>query len=321
MGVRLGRLGLRVESSRLAPRVEQLRDELARAGLRFRPAVWLSTDWFSPHGVPGFAVPFFLAHPRLMRIERREMFEAEGGNQRWCMKLMRHEAAHALDTAYRLHHRKSWREHFGKASAPYNATYVPKPGSRDFVHNLDDWYAQSHPIEDFAETFAVWLGSRGRWRARYRGWPALRKLEYVDALMREIARQPPRVRSRERTDSLPSLSLTLGDYYERKKRHYGEHDLADYDRDLLRLFGSGRRGRMASAFLRERRGELRRLVSTWTGQHPFVVDEILKELIWRSRELGLRLAHSERETSEGAAILVTLLTARIERMQHREYLR
>ena len=170
---------------------------VARAGLSFRPSVWLSTDWFSPHGVPGFAVPFYLAHPSLLRIERRIMFDAEGATHAWCMKLMRHETGHALDTAYRLHRRKSWREHFGRASTPYTATYVPKPGSRDYVDNLDDWYAQSHPIEDFAETFAVWLASRGRWRAYYQGWPALRKLEYVDALMREIADQPPPVRSRD----------------------------------------------------------------------------------------------------------------------------
>ena len=331
LNVRLRRLGLRIDGSPLEPRVEQLERELGRAGLRFRPSVWLSTDWFSPHGVPGFAVPFYLAHPSLLRIERRIMFDAEGATHAWCMKLMRHETGHALDTAYRLHRRKSWREHFGRASTPYTATYVPKPGSRDYVDNLADWYAQSHPIEDFAETFAVWLASRGRWRAYYRGWPALRKLEYVDALMREIADQPPPVRSRERPDSLPRLRFTLRDYYERKKWHYGEEDYAIYDRDLKRLFGSGggsaggsgsaRGRRSAAAFLRERRSELRRLVATWTGQRPFVVDEVLKGLIWRSRELGLRLAHSERETSEGAAILVTLHTARIQRMRHREYFR
>jgi len=321
LDVRLGRLGLRVEGSPLQPRVEQLGRELERAGLRFRPSVWLSTDWFSPHGVPGFALPFYLAHAKLQRLERRNMFDAEGGSHAWCMKLLRHETGHALDTAYRLHRRKCWREHFGRASTPYTATYVPKPGSRDYVDNLDDWYAQSHPIEDFAETFAVWLASRGRWRARYRGWPALRKLEFVDALMREIADQPPSVRSRARPDSLPGLRLTLRDYYERKKRHYGEEDYAIYDRDLERLFGSAGGRRSASAFLRERRVELRRLVANWTGQRPFVVDEVLKGLIWRSRELGLRLAHSERETSEGAAILVTLHTARIQRMRHREYFR
>jgi hypothetical protein len=321
LDVRLGQLGVRVEGSALEPRVDQLERELDRAGLKFRPGVWLSTDWFSPHGVPGFAIPFYLAHPRLLRLERRMMFDAEGGTHAWCMKLLRHETAHALDTAYRLHRRKRWREHFGRASEPYTASYVPKPGSREYVDNLDDWYAQSHPIEDFAETFAVWLATRGRWRAQYKGWPALRKLEYVDELMGEIAGARAPVRSRERPDSLPSLKLTLREYYERKKRHYGEENYAIYDRDLKRLFGGGGSRRSAAAFLRERRSELRRLVANWTGQRPFVVDEVLKGLIWRSRELGLRLTHPERETTEGAAILVTLHTARIQRMRHREYFR
>ena len=58
--------------------------------------------------------------------------------------------------------------------------------------NLANWYAQSHPIEDFAETFAVWLRPGSRWRSRYADWPALRKLEYVDALMQEVDEQPLR---------------------------------------------------------------------------------------------------------------------------------
>jgi hypothetical protein len=324
LDVRLANLGLRVEGSVLEERVARLGDELDRAGIRFRPNVWLSTDWFSPHGVPGFAVPFFLAHPRLTRLERHQMIEAEGANHGWCMKLLRHETGHALDTAYRLHWRGSWRKQFGSAGKPYHRTYIPKPGSRRYVHNLDEYYAQSHPIEDFAETFAVWLRSRGRWRSRYAGWPALRKLEYVDALIKEIASRPPLVRSRERPDSLPRLRMTLRDYYRRKKGYYGEEDRSVYDRDLKRLFttaGGRALRRSASAFLRGRRLELRRQVSTWTGQRSFVVDEVIRGMILRSRELGLRLAYSERETGEGAAVLVTIHTVRVERMRHREYFR
>lgn len=322
--MRLARLGLRFESSPLAPRVARLGDELGRAGLRFRPSVWLSTDWFSPHGVSGFAIPFYLAHPRLVRLERRQMLEAEGANEGWCMKLLRHETGHALDTAYRLHRRKRWREHFGRAGAPYRRTYVPEPGSRDYVHHLDHYYAQSHPIEDFAETFAVWLRARGRWRSQYRGWQALSKLEYVDSLMREIADRRPVVRSQERTDSLPTLRMTLRDYYRRKKAVYGEEDHSVYDADLKRLFAAGVSGRgrkRAATFLRERRLELRRQVSRWTGQRPFVVDEAIRGMIRRCRELGLYVAHSERETGEGAAVLVTIHTARMQRMRHREYFR
>jgi len=216
LDVPLSRLGLRIEASPLGPRLARLHVELDRAGLRFRPHVWLSTSWFSPDGVPGFAIPFFLAHPRLVRLERRFMGEAEGSSAAWCLRLLRHETGHALDTAHRLHRRRAWRERFGPAGAPYRSSYAPKPHSRRFVRNLDHGYAQSHPIEDFAETFAVWLDSRG-WRRAYRGWPALAKLEYVDALVREIAGRPVAVVSRERPGSLRETRLTLRQHYRRKQ--------------------------------------------------------------------------------------------------------
>ncbi|MDJ0847637.1 MAG: putative zinc-binding metallopeptidase [Myxococcota bacterium] len=324
LDVKLSKLGLRIQGSPLEAQVVKLEAELERAGLRFRPSVWLSTDWFSPHGVPGFAIPFYLAHPRLTRLERSQMLEAEGAAQGWCMKLLRHETGHAIDTAYRLHRRRSWREAFGRAGAPYRRTYVPRPGSRDFVHNLDNYYAQSHPIEDFAETFAVWLRSRGRWRSLYRGWPALAKLEYVDGLMSGLARERPVVRSRERTESLPSLRITLREYYRRRKAVYGEEDRSVYDHDLQRLFASttpARGRKRASTFLREQRLNLRRQVSRWTGLRPFAVDEVVRGMIQRSRELGLRVSHSEHETAEGAAVLVASHTARIQQIREREYFR
>jgi hypothetical protein len=204
-------LGLRIGDSLLGARLERLHAELYRAALRFRPSAWLSTDWFSPHGVPGFAIPFFLAHPRLARLERRQMFEVEGGTATTCMRLLRHETGHAIDTACRLHRRKLWRERFGSPAASYRPSYVPNPRSRRHVLNLENWYARSHPLEDFAETFAVWLQPRSGWRVRYRDWPAYAKLAYVDELMGEIVDRRPPVRSREQTDSLLNLRATLRD--------------------------------------------------------------------------------------------------------------
>ena len=130
----------------MAPLVEQLHAELNSAGLRFRPFVYLSYDWFTPDGVVGFAAPFYLAHPRLMRLERRQMLEVEGGAKDQCMRLLRHETAHAFDNAYRLRRKKRFRELFGRAGEPYRDAYTPDPTSRDYVVNLDSWYAQSHPL-------------------------------------------------------------------------------------------------------------------------------------------------------------------------------
>jgi len=320
---RLCDLGLAIEGTALAARVARLYDELARAGLRFRPYVWLSTDWFTPDGHTGFAIPFYLAHPRLAHLERRQMYAVEGGAHEECMKLLRHETGHTLDHAYRLHWRKRWREHFGKASEPYRWTYVPNPESKKHVLNIENWYAQSHPVEDFAETFAVWLRPGERWRTRYAKWPvALAKLWFVDELMEEIADQPAKVRTRARPDALGKLTMTLREYYREKKAFYGDADRSVYDHELLRLFSrdpafAGRRA--AAALLREWRTELRSRVASWTGQYAFVIDEVLQGMIVRSRELGLRVYYSERETVQDAAIVLTMHTMRHIRGGFREY--
>ena len=325
LDLRLCDLGLHIRGTALEARIRDLGDELGKAELRFRPYVWLSTDWFTPDGHTGFAVPFYLAHPRLAHLERRQMYAVEGGSYDECMRLLRHESGHAIDNAYRLHWRKRWREHFGRASQPYRWSYVPDPESRTHVMNLDNWYAQSHPVEDFAESFAVWLRPGERWRVQYAEWPeALRKLWFVDALMEEIADRKPVVRTLARPESLGGLRMTLREYYQRKKAFYGEFDDSVFDRDLLRLFTdepafSGRR--TAAALLRDRRRELRSRVAHWTGQYAFVVDEVLQGMIRRSRELRLKVCYSERETLQDAAIVLTTHTMRHIRGGYREYQR
>ena len=324
LDVRIRDLELRIEGSALEGRIEQLRREIERAGLVFQPYVWLSTDWFTPNHITGFAIPFYLAHPRLARLEGHQMLEVEGGAHDWCMRLLRHETAHALDNAYLLHRRKRWKDAFGAPGAPYRPSYVPRPNNRRYVVNLTNWYAQSHPVEDFAETFAVWLSPRSAWRMRYRGWPALRKLEYVDDLMAEIGSRRPKQRSREHVDSVRTLGMTLREYYRRRQAHYKQDDLRVYDRDLKRLFSDDPdrwRRRLASSFLRDRRRALRRQVAAWTGQPAFVVDKAIADMAQRCRELELRLAYSERETGIGAAVLLTVHTVRLIRMRHKEFMR
>ena len=133
LDVRFCDLGLSLEGSPLAPLVERLYDDLDGRGIQFRPHCWLGEEWFTPDGVPGFAVPFYLAHPRLKRLERRILGEVEGGNRNWMLRILRHEAGHALDNAYRLRRRRVWRETFGPASLPYPDSYRPRPASRRYV--------------------------------------------------------------------------------------------------------------------------------------------------------------------------------------------
>jgi len=314
LDVRMCDLELRLPRTPLAARVKRLHGELEERGFRFRPHVWLSSEWFSPDGVPGIGLPFYLAHPRLERLEQKKMFEVEGSSLASCMRILRHEAGHAIDTAYRLHYRRRWREVFGSFAQRYPKYYSPRPNSRRYVVHLPGWYAQAHPAEDFAETFAVWFAPRSNWRQRYRNWPtALRKLEYVDSLMHEIREQRPLVRSRTHVEPLKRIRITLREHYERKRAVYSADVSTTLDRDLRHLFSSDHRygdQPTAASFLRSMRREIRDTVSEWTGHHAYTIDEVLREIIDRCRTLRLRLARSRRDTRTHAIVMVTVQTMR-----------
>ncbi len=292
LGVRLCDLGVEVGGELLAPQIKRLYQELADRNLRFRPHFWLSDEWFCPDGVPGIAIPFYLAHPRLVRLERNQMLEVEGGTSEWCMRLLRHETGHAIENAYRLRRRSRRQELFGKSTEPYPDHYTFKPYSRSFVQYLDIWYAQSHPDEDFAETFAVWLDPDSQWRQRYAGSPAMKKLQYLDDVMKELSRGAPLVSRRTRIDPLDRLTKTLGEHYKWKRAHYGVEDAKTYDLALMRLFAArpGKPARMsASEFLRRIRAEVRRTVAEWTGQYQYTIDQVIEDMIGRCQALNLKL--------------------------------
>jgi hypothetical protein len=311
LDLRLSDLGVRIEGTWLEGCVERLYEELERRGVRVRPHVWLSHEWFSPHGVPGFAIPFYLTHPRLMRLERSQMLEVEGGTVEECMRILRHEAGHALQHAYGLQRRRAWQRVFGRSSKRYPDFYKPNRASRRYVQHLRLYYAQSHPVEDFAETFAVWLGARALWRKRYATWPALRKLEYVDDLVEELRDATPPVRTRAQVDPIHSLRMTLGEHYEEKRKHYLAPLPDIYDRDLLELFSDDPRHAArprASTFIRRNRAEIRELVARWTGEYQFTLEHVLTEMIRRCRELRLRAVGNERRLRLDFAVLLTVKT-------------
>lgn len=302
-------LDLQLEGTWVEKGLAELHRELEARGLKLKPHAWLSTEWFSPDDVPGIAVPFYLAHPRLMRLERRRMLEVEGGTWDDCLRILRHEAGHAVQHAYQIQRRHAWQEAFGLASKRYPEYYRPNPASRRFVQHLRLYYAQSHPTEDFAETFAVWLQPRALWRKRYADWPALKKLEYVDGLMAELAGVTPPVRTRRRVEPLRSIRKTLREHYDERRAHYTVSYPDQYDRDLRRLFSDQPRHRkheLAARFLRRNRSEIRQLVSRWTGQYQFTLDQVLSDMIGRSQELRLRAFGSERKLRVDFAVLLTV---------------
>jgi len=291
-------LQLSIDRPRLQRQIGRLYKELENRGIQFRPHLWLSEEWFSPDGVPGIAIPFYLAHPRLEKLERRIMREAEGGNSRWCMRILRHEAGHALDNAYRLRRRKRWREVFGPASLQYPAHYKARPGSRRYVHHLGEWYAQAHPTEDFAETFAVWLKPNSNWRRSYATWPAFNKLSVVEELMTRVRDQRPPVRNRLRIEPIQENRRTLAQHYRRKLAHNRQYRLGLADELLRRIFSPERLRKgaaRASALLRAQEKQLTNAVARDLAMEPYSVNQILRMLIERCEALKLYVRGSRRD--------------------------
>jgi hypothetical protein len=307
---RISTLGLRLEDAALDPLIRQLYEELSTRGLVFHPPCHVGDEWFVPIGVPAIFVPFFLVHDRLRALERTMMLEVEGGTSEWFMKLIRHEAAHAYSFANQLPRKKKWQQTFGRTSRDETPDfYQPRPFSRNYVVNLDDWYAQSHPDEDFAETFAVWLTPGVNWRERYAGWKALQKLEYVDELMRSLRGKPPGHMPEYRAADYDCLSLKLKTYYARKRKLYEDTYPDFYDADLRQLFSAAAGpGRIkASSYLRLRRRRLMNSVCQWTNEKKFRVNKLLARLIDRCEQLGLHVLNDDPQQDFSVSSFITTL--------------
>lgn len=311
---KISSLGLKLETTELQPLIQQLHDELAAKGLAFMPPCHVGDEWFVPVGIPAIFVPFFLVHDRLRKLERKMILEVEGETPEWFMKLMRHEAGHAFSYAYQLYKKKRWQQTFGLASKEETQFYRPRPYSRSYVLHLDDWYAQSHPDEDFAETFAVWLTPGLDWREHYKGWGAIQKLEYLDDLMRSLAGKPPPHQPPYRAKDYDFLNVKLKTYYAKKRKLYEDSypDLYPdfYDKDLQQLFCAGPEvtGRVkASAYLRHRRRALMESVCQWTNENKFRVSKLLTRLTERCDALDLHAKPNDQDLDLRVSALVTTL--------------
>jgi hypothetical protein len=314
--MRLKDLNLSIEGTWLQGCVKTLNGELKRRGL-VQAHAWISDEWFSPDTTPGIAIPFYLAHPRLARLERKMFKDVEGGTQRQAMQILRHEAGHIVQHAYALHRRRKWQETFGRSSTAYPESYRPNPNSRNFVQHLPRWYAQSHPDEDFAETFALWLTPRVNWRQRYAEWPgALAKLEYVDNLMGEIAGTKAGLTRRLEVDPAHRLNRTLAEHYEQKLAWYAVDTDTRYDRDLQRIFSAEPRYAhrpTASSFIRSNRTRIREAAWRISGAYQLALDNQIDLLASRARALKLRTAGREHELRNA---MVRLLNNKVAHQLH-----
>ncbi len=304
---RISDLQLRIEGSEIEPLVQKLYGELDKKGLQFKPPIYLTDEWGCPEGTPIIGVPFYLADRNLALIERELSENLETPAE--SIMYLRHECGHTFNYAYVLYEREDWHRVFGPYSRPYIEAYKPNPFSREYVRHIAGWYAQKHPDEDFAETFAVWLDPTSNWETDYAGTAALNKLQYVDRVLREIAAQPPKVPPTTRDAPIEEMTYTVQDYY--AHRAEPRVDVPRwFDGDLRQLFeDEGGSGRVSAApFLREKRLDLINEVSYWTGVHLGIVRSLVDHLIDRTTALDLFLIeeNAQRYLLSFAAMVTTL---------------
>jgi hypothetical protein len=282
-------LDLRLEGSPLEPLIGKLGRELHRKLKRFRPQYYLTDEWGCPSGQPVIGIPFYLADAALARIEKQTN---DLETAREIMMYLRHEAGHAFNYAYRLYQRPEWRDTFGPYRRRYSDDYRPVPFSREYVRHLPGWYAQKHPDEDFAETFAVWLTPKSNWRRRYRGWPAMRKLLLVDRLARAFANREPLVKRGKPDITADQMNMTVGQYVDLSAARARAVYEGAYDHHLEDIFlqpGSTARGaRPAWEIVEEHRVALTNTIATWTGVSRSVVGEIVHSIAAATRKGGFR---------------------------------
>jgi hypothetical protein len=309
-------LGLRIEGTALEPILEEFSRELDRAGIgRVRPRFYLSSEWGVPFDTVAIAIPFYLADPELTRLHAERTGHVEGMGRADILRYLRHEMGHVINYAYQLYNSEDWVDCFGSITQPYREEYRPEPFSRRFVRHLPGWYAQKHPDEDWAETFAIWMTPGFDWRAEYAAWPqALAKLEYCDRVMAEIRDQEPSVTAEDLDEDVGEIAYTLDDYYRTSAE--GSDFPPGLDGALRAIFEDLGRPedlttdaprRPAAVLIRLLQRDLPADVYRWTGHFPEHTRRLLSYLADRAEALD-QVYPEDRELPAVIA-LTTLVTA------------
>jgi len=314
----LSELNLRIEGTFLEKLINRLYAELDRKDISFKPKAYLTDTWGCPNKVPLIGIPFYYADPALSKIEDEMHGDLEDEHE--LLMTLRHEAGHAINYAYRLYQAEEWQNAFGRFTEPYRDYFHPKPHSKEFVKHLYQQvgnyagriYAQKHPDEDFAETFAVWLTPRSNWRQKYRNWGALGKLKFVDRLMKKIGPRKPSVTDGELIHPIEGINFTLLEYYNKSEERYREKAQGYVDDVLREIFNTNGRGTKrvsAGGFIEKNRNHLVERISHWTGEETSSVEPLIDKLIARAKELDLNFSPSRqaRKLIEVTALATTLV--------------
>jgi hypothetical protein len=288
---KISELPLKIEGTFLETQIQRLYQEMEAKGLSFRPSCYLSDEWGCPDGIPIIGIPFYLVDQNLSRIEEEYTENLEKEEE--IILYLRHEAGHAFNYAYELYLTEEWHSIFGPFSRPYREDYKPNPLSKKYVKHMQGWYAQKHPDEDFAETFAVWLAPDSDWRKKYEGWEAYRKLDYIDRVAKEIGLLPPKRQDLDQDRPVSELTVTI-------REHYDQYSSKDYpkqvsqlgpmlDGDLREIFETISKPEFESAydFIMTHRHTIRNLVYYWTGISIQLLRQLIRYLAERARAVDL----------------------------------
>ena len=304
-------LNLTIEGSPLEPVLAEFGRELERAGIRkVRPRFYLSTEWGVNEGTVAVAIPFYLARPDLTELHAERVGHVEGVGRVDLLRYLRHEMGHVVNYAYRLFLSADWTELFGPMDRPYVEEYRPEPFSRRFVRHLPGWYAQKHPDEDWAETFAVWMTPGFDWHAEYADWPeALKKLQYCDRTLAEVADREPDVNADDLDEDVSELSVSIDEFYGPPSTAADGLPPPGLDAALGTVFEGlgGPSSLPASGLIRSVERPLCAAVFHWTGHFPERTRPLLRHLAGRADALGL--VYDKGREAEAATALATFVTA------------
>lgn len=276
--------------------IDRLFFKLKRRGIHWRPKIWASEEWFSPDGRAGFAFPFTLLDPKLVALEKRFIGFSEGSTEREFEKLIDHECAHALDNAFLTRKHPLRKEFFGDSELPYPKSYLPLPYSKNFVRHLPGNYAQAHPEEDWAETFAIWLSPKREWRARYANWPALKKLQACDLIMRELRGKAPRRVGRGEPLHFKNDDRTLKEYFLWRKKELGLNKRNFYARKAREIFTSCHGKQKALDIIAQNEVKLKKSIIKTTGVRSYEAGHMMKELKYECARKDYGLSKNKRES-------------------------
>jgi len=310
---RIADFGLKVEGTRLAQLIQRLYDELETGGIKLRPPVYLSDEWGCPDRVPIIGVPFYLADEKLIRIEdeMRDGVEAESDEE--ILRYLRHETGHVFNYAYKLFETEAWHQLFGPYARPYIDEYTPAPFSHDFVRHLPGWYAQKHPDDDFAETFAVWLTPNSNWREAYRDWGCYPKLLYVDGVVQTHGATEPLVTPEGYDTAEEALRRSLADHYERLRDPivevppYLDAALRDIFEAPSKSTKSGSKSSPATAFIRSHHRAISTAIIYWTGLNDAAVRALLRHVQERCGQMKLRHHGDDQNALAELVVFITVL--------------